>query len=152
MTRREGLALLVLTAGFVLLTLNRTAAYDFQRYDLVSGFEASRWTWLLVAGAATFALVSQFANIRLQLAAGLSAIAAVCVSITIFWTVSEAPHRVEAVHNDDCSNQNIGIGCQMNRLLDTSPPKSAPSHALIIAALGTYGLVAGTLTLRKPSV
>ena len=148
--------LLAVSAGLVLLTLNQPVANDFERYVVLSGFEASRWTWLLVAGAATFAIVSQFAKSNRRSVAAVSAIAAVCVSSAIFWTVRETPHRVEAVHNVvDCANQNIAITCHMIQLLDkleSGPPRAAPSRALLVAALGTYGLIAGTLTLRKPTV
>jgi len=153
MARRASLVLLVVGAGVVLVALRSAVAYDFGRYTVISGFEASRWTWLLVVGAALLALrglvVRRSGLARPALA---SAIAATCVSIAIAWTVRTTPHRVEPARTViDCSNQNIGIGCRLHELLDSlepGPPDAAPSRALLFAALGAYALIGTTSWIR----
>lgn len=151
--RRTSLVLLLCGAGFVLFALRAAVAFDFERYVILDGFEASRWTWLLVALGGALALLGLFLRKNItRIAAITSGIAAACVAATIVLTVRATPHRVEPTRTVvDCSNQNIPIGCQLHQLLDAlepAPPDAAPSRALLVAALGTYALICGTVLIR----
>jgi hypothetical protein len=154
MSRRAGLVLLAFGAGLALLALRRAVAYDFERYAVISGFEASRWTWLLVMGGGAFALLGLFARSNvLRSAAVTNAIASACVAITIVWTVRTTSHRVEPARDViDCSNQNIGVGCRLHQALDglePALPDAAPSHALLGATLGAYALMSMAFLMRN---
>src|SRR5689334_3931167 len=112
--------LLAIGAGLVLYALRNPVAYDFQRYTVISGFEASRWTWLLIVCGGVLAVVAVSMRDRVAaLTRIVSAIAAASVAITIVWTVRTTPHRHDQVGRDlDCTNQNIGIGCRLHQGLD----------------------------------
>ncbi len=146
--------MLAFGAGLALLALTRPVAYDFERYAVISGFEASRWTWLLVMGGGAFALLGLFVRRNvLRSAAIASSIASACVAIAIVWTVRTTPHRVEPARNViDCSNQNIGVGCRLDQVLDRLEPglpDAAPSHALLVATLGAYALMSAAFSIRS---
>ncbi len=147
------MVLLLFAAGFVLFALKGAVAYDFQRYVVLSGFEASRWTWLLVVLSSALALFGMFLRRNILMAAAIaSGIAVACVAMAIVLTVRTIPHRVESPSNVvDCSNQNIGLGCRLNNSLDNlagGPPDAAPSRALLIAALGMNALICAALVIR----
>lgn len=153
MTRRTSLILLLGGAGFVLFALSAAVAFDFERYVVLDGFEASHWTWLLVVLGGALALLGLFLRKNITMIAAITnGIAAACVTVAIVLTVRATPHRVERTANVvDCSNQNIQIGCRLHQLLDAlepAPPAAAPSRALLVAALGTYALICGTVLIR----
>lgn len=154
MARRAGLVLLAVGAALSLLALRSAVAYDFERHVVISGFEASRWTWLLVIGSGAFALLGLFVRGNaLRSAAISSSIASACVAIAIVWTVRTTPHRVEPARDViDCSNHNIGVGCRLHQVLDglePGPPDAAPSRALLVVTLGAYALTSTAFVLRN---
>lgn len=154
MARRASLVLLAFGAGLALLALRSAVAFDFQRYVVIGGFEASRWTWVLVVGGGALALLGLFAPSNLLRSAAIAnSIASASVAIAIVWTVRTTPHRVEPASNAiDCSHQNIGVGCRLHQALDAlepGPPDGTPSRALLIAALGAYALISTTLLIRS---
>ena len=149
MPRRASLVLLAFGAGLALLALRSPVAYDFGRYVVISGFDASRWTWVLVVGGGALALLGLFAPSRfLRTAAIANSIASASVAIAIVWTVRTTPDRVEPAGNViDCSTQNIGVGCRLHQALDAlepGPRDGAPSRWVMIAALGAYALISTT--------
>jgi hypothetical protein len=146
--------LLAFGAGLALLTLRSAVAYDFERYVVISGFEASRWTWVLVMGGGAFALLGLFVRSDvLRSAAIVNSLASACIATAIVWTVRTTPHRVEPARNAiDCSNQNIGVGCRLDQVLDRLEPglpDAAPSHALLVATLGAYALMSTAFVIRN---
>ena len=146
--------LLAFGAVLTLLALRSAVAFDFERHVVITGFEASRWTWVLVMGAGALALLGLFVRGNvLRSAAIASSIASACVAIAIVWTVRTTPHRVEPAGNViDCRNHNIGVGCRLDQVLDRLEPglpDAAPSHALLIAALGAYALMSIALSIRN---
>ncbi len=145
--------LLLGSAGLVLFALREPVAYDFEAYAVVSGFEASRWTWLLVACGGVLAAIGLFAQRVRARAALANAIAAAVVAITIAVTARAMPERVEPTRSElDCSNYNIGIGCRIHQALDAlepDPPDAAPSRVLLIAALGAYTLIGVSMAIRS---
>jgi hypothetical protein len=155
MPRRASLVFLVLGAGLVLLALRSAVAYDFERYVVVSGFEASRWTWVLVVGGGALALLGLCVRRDLvRRAAIANAIASACVAITIIWTVGTTPPRVQPARDViDCGNQNIGAGCRLHGALDAleSGTNAVPSRALLIVTLGMYALMSASLMRRRAS-
>jgi hypothetical protein len=152
MSRRAGLVLLAFGAGLALLTLRSAVAYDFERHVVISGFEASRWTWVLVTAGGAFALLGLFVRSDvLRSAAIVNSLASACIATAIVWTVRTTPHRVER-NAIDCSNQNIGVGCRLDQVLDTLEPglpDAAPSHALLVATLGAYALMSTAFVIRN---
>ena len=145
--------MLAVGAGLALLALTRPVAYDFERYAVISGFEASRWTWVLVLGSGALALLGLFVRGDvLRSAAVANALASACVAIAIVWTARTTPHRIEPARDVlDCSNQNIGVGCRLHQALDRlepAPPDAAPSHSLLGATLGAYALMSAAFLIR----
>lgn len=154
MSRRAGLVLLAFGAGLTLLVLRRPVAYDFERYAVISGFEASRWTWVLVMGGGALALLGLFVRSDiLRSAAVANAIASACVASAVVWTVRTTPQRIEPARDVlDCSNQNIGVGCRLHQAIDRlepAPPDAAPSHWLPGATLGAYALMSAAFLIRN---
>ncbi|MDQ3366293.1 MAG: hypothetical protein M3680_12785 [Myxococcota bacterium] len=148
-----GLLLLVLGAACVLLALRGAVAYDFARYAVIGGFAASRGTWLLVAGGAGIALLGLIVRREvLPIAALASTLAAACLTIALAWTVHTTPQRRDPVrHEQDCRDQNIGIGCRLHQLLDAlepGPPPAAPSRAWLILALSAHALISSSVLIR----
>lgn len=137
----------------MLFALGGAVVFDFQRYVVVSGFEASRWTWLLVVLGGALALLGLFVRTNLVAIATIaSGMAAACVALTIVLTVRATPPRVEREPDGvGCSNQNIKLGCRFHEALEAlepPPPAAAPSRALLVAALGTYALICGAVLIR----
>ncbi|MBK9034890.1 MAG: hypothetical protein IPL61_27105 [Myxococcales bacterium] len=147
--RRFGLVLLGVAAICVLLALRGSFVYDFKRYTVDDGLDASRWTWLGVAGAGLLALVAVRRRALTGVAAVANVIAAAALVAALAWTVRATPRRPAAPERPEvnCDNQNIGVACRLGRVLDWSPapPPAAPSRALLIATLGAYALVGAVL-------
>lgn len=149
---RSACLLLLGSAGIVLFALREPVAYDFQAYAAVSGFEASRWTWLLVACGSVFAAIGLFSRHVRAKAALANAIAAAIVAFTIAATARAMPDRVEPTRSEiDCTNHNIGIGCRAHQVVDAlrpAPPDAAPSRVLLVGALGAYAVLAVVLSIH----
>ena len=156
-SRPAWFALLVLGTAAVLVALRGAVVYDFERHLVVSGFDASHWTWLLVVAGGVLAMFGLVARRSvLSTAAIVNVVAAACVTLAIVGTVHATPKRIDAEREAiDCSNQNIGIGCRAHQLLDRlepAPPAAAPSRALLILALSAYALFSVAAIRRARSL
>ena len=148
------LSAVAITAGVLLFALRRAVAYDFEKYEVVSGFGASQWTWLMVVAACGLLVYAVVRSRFERSAAVANVLAAMTVAATIIMTVQRLPKR-EAHRSVDCSNENIGIGCSFSKIVpdrytlgDDSPSRFWLQGALAAYALASALAVAGRRTTR----
>jgi hypothetical protein len=151
MSRRAWLVLIALTGGVLLAALAQPFVFDFAHYEVLTGYAASAWTWLAVAGGIVLAIAAVVTR-RLRFAPLANLGAGVALALALVHSAQTTPARVdEPVATVDCSNR-PSLGCSMHRALDhlsTGPRAGVPRRWFVELALGAYVLASTAGTLRR---
>lgn len=152
MSHRAWLVVIAIAGGALLAALAQPFVYDFARYEVLSGFAASAWTWLAVVGGIAIAIAAILTG-RTTLAPVANLVAASAVALALLYTTQVTPLRDDPPARAwDCAHQNIGIGCRIHEALDAlspGPRAGVPRRWFIELALGTYVLASGAGAMRR---